>query len=122
MNLPGLVNAHSHAFQRILRGRTQFRVSVAAASNFWSWRELMYQACAALGPEEIYIASRQAFIEMALAGITSVGEFHYLHRDPVGNEYADRNELANQVIRAAREVGLRIALLRVGYARSGYRV
>jgi formimidoylglutamate deiminase len=82
----------------------------------------MYRACAALGPEELYIASRQAFVEMALAGITSVGEFHYLHRDPVGNEYADRNELANQVIRAAREVGLRIALLRAAYARAGFQL
>jgi len=119
--LAGQVNAHSHAFQRLLRGRTEFRVSEQEADTFWTWRERMYQVAGALGPEELYIASRQAFLEMALSGITAVGEFHYLHRDPKGNEYADRNELAKAVVRAARDVGLRIALLRVGYARPGYR-
>jgi len=70
----------------------------------------------------VYIASRQAFLEMALAGITSVGEFHYLHHAADGTPYADREELAHQVIRAARDVGLRICLLRVGYARAGFQV
>src|SRR5207244_9118669 len=65
-------------------------------------------------------ASRQAFVEMALAGTTAVGEFHYLHHAPDGTPYADRLELARQVIRAARDVGLRIALLRVAYARAGF--
>src|SRR5262249_38399676 len=92
-----------------------------AADDFWSWRELMYQVAALLDPEQLYVASRQAFLEMALAGITTVGEFHYLHRDPSGLPYADPNELAKQVIRAARDVGLRIALLRVAYERAGYR-
>ncbi len=119
--LPGQVNAHSHAFQRLLRGRTEYRVSSQQPDTFWTWRERMYQVAQALGPEELYIASRQAFLEMALSGITTVGEFHYLHRDPAGREYGDPNELAKQVIRAARDVGLRIVLLRVGYARAGHR-
>ncbi len=119
--LPGLVNAHSHAFQRLLRGRTEFLQSGHRSDDFWSWRELMYQAAAVLDPEQLYVASRQAFLEMALAGITSVGEFHYLHRDPTGVSYADPNELAKQVIRAARDVGLRIVLLRVAYQRGAYR-
>jgi formimidoylglutamate deiminase len=120
--LPGLVNAHSHAFQRLIRGRTEFVAAGHAADDFWSWRESMYQAATSLSPEEVYVASRQAFLEMALAGITTVGEFHYLHHAPDGTPYADRQELAHQVIRAAREVGLRICLLRVGYARAGYQV
>ena len=120
--LPGLVNAHSHAFQRLLRGRTEFLAPGRAADDFWSWRERMYQVATALGPEELYVASRHAFVEMALAGITTVGEFHYLHHTPDGTPYADPNELALQVIRAARDVGLRIALLRVGYARAGFQV
>lgn len=120
--LPGLVNAHSHAFQRLIRGRTEFVAAGHASDDFWSWREAMYQAATSLSPEELYVASRQAFLEMALAGITSVGEFHYLHHAPDGSPYADRQELAHQVIRAAREVGLRICLLRVAYARSGYQV
>ncbi len=118
--LPGMVNAHSHAFQRVLRGRTEYVAAGRASDDFWSWRELMYRAAECLSPDELYAVSRQAFLEMALAGITAVGEFHYLHHDPNGRPYADRNELARQVIRAARDVGLRIVLLRVGYARSGF--
>lgn len=118
--LPGWVNAHSHAFQRLIRGRTEFLAPGRARDDFWSWRERMYQAANALGPEDVYAASRQAFLEMALAGVTTVGEFHYLHHAPDGQRYADESELSLQVIRAAREVGLRIVLLRVGYARAGF--
>ncbi len=119
--LPGLVNAHSHAFQRVLRGRTHYVAKGREADDFWSWRELMYQAASTLDPEGVYVASRQAFVEMALAGITTVGEFHYLHHQPDGTSYDDPQLLARQVIRAAREVGLRIVLLRVAYARAGHR-
>jgi formimidoylglutamate deiminase len=120
--LPGLVNAHSHAFQRVLRGRTHFVATGREADDFWSWRELMYRAASTLDPDGVYVASRQAFVEMALAGITSVGEFHYLHNQPNGSPYAEPHELALQVIRAARDAGLRIALLRVAYARAGFNV
>ncbi len=120
--LPGLVNAHSHAFQRLLRGRTEYVARGREADDFWSWRELMYRTANALSPEGIYAASRQAFLEMALAGITTVGEFHYLHHQPDGTPYAFVHALSTQVVRAAREVGLRIVLLRVGYARAGYGV
>jgi len=120
--LPGLVNGHSHAFQRLIRGRTEYVASGQGMDDFWSWREAMYRAAEALNPEEVYIASRQAFLEMVLAGITAVGEFHYLHHQPNGTPYVERNALAYEVIRAARDVGLRIVLLRVGYARAGFRV
>jgi formimidoylglutamate deiminase len=118
--LPGMVNAHSHAFQRVIRGRTEYRGSAHDADSFWTWREMMYAASARLMPEDIYDASRMAFLEMALGGITSVGEFHYLHRTPEGKEYDDPNLLAREVVRAARDVGLRIALLRTAYARAGF--
>jgi formimidoylglutamate deiminase len=117
--LPGLVNAHSHAFQRVIRGRTEHR-SQHTTDSFWTWREQMYAAANRLTPEEIYAASRMAFLEMALAGITAVGEFHYLHHAPDGAPYSDPNLLEREVIRAARDVGIRIALLRVAYARAGY--
>src|SRR6185312_584570 len=84
------------------------------------WRELMYSAATRLTPEDIYDASRMAFMEMALGGITAVGEFHYLHHAPDGTAYDDPNFLAKEVVRAANDVGLRIALLRVAYGRSGY--
>jgi formimidoylglutamate deiminase len=120
--LPGMVNAHSHAFQRVIRGRTEYRgaSTFGARDSFWTWREQMYAAASRLTPEDIYDASRMAFLEMALGGITTVGEFHYLHRTPEGAEYEDANLLSKQVARAALDVGIRIALLRVAYARAGH--
>jgi formimidoylglutamate deiminase len=139
--LPGMVNCHSHAFQRVLRGRTEYRSRNGPFSGrlpagesggsptlnpnverdtFWTWREMMYAAAERLTPEDIYDASRMAFLEMALHGITAVGEFHYLHHQPDGTPYDDPNLLAKEVVRAAGDVGLRIALLRVAYARSGF--
>ncbi|PWT95247.1 MAG: formimidoylglutamate deiminase, partial [Blastocatellia bacterium] len=110
--LPGMVNAHSHAFQRVIRGRTEHR-SQHTTDSFWTWREQMYAAANRLGPEKIYAASRMAFLEMALTGITAVGEFHYIHHAPDGSFYDDPNLLAREVIRAARDIGIRITLLRV---------
>jgi formimidoylglutamate deiminase len=80
----------------------------------------MYEAANKLGPDDVYAASRMAFMEMALSGITSVGEFHYIHHTPDGQPYEDPNLLAKEVVRAANDVGLRIALLRVGYERAGF--
>jgi len=117
--LPGMVNAHSHAFQRVIRGRTEHR-SQHTTDSFWTWREQMYAAANRLGPEEIYAASRLAFLEMALTGITAVGEFHYIHHSQDGSTYDDPNLLAREVIRAAHDAGIRIALLRVAYARAGF--
>ena len=117
--LPGLINAHSHAFQRVIRGLTEHRTH-SGKDSFWTWREMMYSAATRLTPEDIYDASRMTFLEMALGGITAVGEFHYLHHAPDGSQYDDPNRLAKEVRRAANDVGLRIALLRVAYVRSGY--
>ena len=117
--LPGLVNAHSHAFQRVIRGRTERR-SEHSSDSFWTWREQMYAAANRLTPEDIYAAARMAFLEMALGGITAVGEFHYIHHAPDGSRYEDRNLIEREVLHAARDVGVRIALLRVAYARDGY--
>lgn len=117
--LPGMVNAHSHAFQRVIRGRTEHR-SQHTTDSFWTWREEMYTAANRLEAEDIYNVSRMAFLEMALTGITTVGEFHYIHHQRDGSPYSDRNLLEREVIRAARDAGIRIALLRVAYARAGY--
>ncbi|MCB9792184.1 MAG: formimidoylglutamate deiminase [Alphaproteobacteria bacterium] len=116
--LPGFVNAHSHAFQRGLRGHVQW--TDGRGDDFWSWRERMYALANGLDPDGVEAVSALAFLEMALAGITSVGEFHYLHHAPDGARYADPDELARRVIRAARRVGLRICLLRVAYGRAGF--
>jgi formimidoylglutamate deiminase len=116
MVLPGFVNAHSHAFQRGIRGHVQHTIG---GDNFWSWRERMYALAVRLNPEELRAISALAYLEMLQAGFTAVGEFHYLHHQPNGQPYAQRNELALQVAEAAQDVGLRLCLLRVAYSRAG---
>lgn len=117
--LPGLVNVHSHAFQRVIRGRTEHR-TVSDRDTFWTWRVAMYHAANQLSPEAVYHASRMAFLEMLLSGITTVGEFHYVHHGPGGVPYEERNLLALEVLRAAASAGIRIALLRTAYVRAGW--
>ncbi len=97
LTLPGFANAHSHAFQRILRARTQ-----TERGSFWSWREAMYAVARSLDPDSYLDLARATFAEMALAGITTVGEFHYLHHRPDGGSYEDPNALGLAVIEAAR--------------------
>ncbi len=116
--VPGAVNAHSHAFQRLLRGRTQ--TASRTDDNFWSWREIMYRAAGALDAEGIRVASRQAFLEMALSGVTTVGEFHYLHHAPDGTPYSDPLAAARAVIAAAGDVGIRLCLIRTIYLRGDF--
>lgn len=116
--LPALSTAHSHAFQRALRGDAE-RPGPAGTDDFWSWRTAMYSLADALTPESIYSISLVAYRELFRAGVRTVGEFHYVHHAPGGAPYADRTILADAVIRAARDAGLRVALLRVVYARAG---
>ena len=111
---PGLVNAHSHAFQYAMRGAAE------APGDFWSWRDAMYQAATQVSPEGLYDVALRAFREMLQAGITTVGEFHYIHRDPNGQPYSDPNRLSLVLVEAARAAGIRICLLRSAYARSGF--
>ena len=117
--MPGLATAHSHAFQRALRGRTQRRAT--RAGTFWGWRDEMYRLVEKLRPDDLYAIARFAYTELAMSGVTAVGEFHYVHHGPGGHPYADRTELADSAIRAARDVGIRICLIRTAYLRAGYR-
>ncbi|HEV3173932.1 MAG TPA: formimidoylglutamate deiminase [Actinocrinis sp.] len=114
LTLPGLANAHSHAFHRALRGRTQ-----AGEGTFWTWREQMYEAVAGLDPETYLELATGVFAEMALAGITAVGEFHYAHHDKGGKWYPDPNAMGHALIEAARAAGLRITLLDTCYLTGG---
>jgi formimidoylglutamate deiminase len=116
--LPGFVNAHSHSFQRLIRGKSESRV--LSGRDFWSWRGTMYHAASRLDPQQVYDVARMVFLEMVLAGTTTVGEFHYLHNAPNGEPYDDPNLLSKQVIAAAQSVGIRIVLLRTAYLRSGF--
>ena len=118
IHLPALTTAHSHAFQRGMRGQAQ-RPGPAGADDFWSWREAMYGLAETLDPERCYQISRIAYEELRRAGIRTVGEFHYLHHQADGSPYRDRLRMSEAVIAAARDEGLRICLLRVVYHRGG---
>jgi formiminoglutamate deiminase len=112
--LPGLANGHSHAFHRALRGRTH-----ANGGSFWTWRQQMYAIAARLHPDSYLALARATFAEMALAGYTVVGEFHYLHHDQRGHPYADPNAMGAAVIQAAAEAGIRLTLLDACYLAGG---
>ena len=114
LTLPGLANAHSHAFHRLLRGATQIGVG-----SFWTWREQMYAAAERLTPESYHRLATAVFAEMALAGITCVGEFHYLHHGADGVPYVEPNAMGEAMVDAAAAAGIRITLLDTCYLHGG---
>ncbi|MEM9411479.1 MAG: formimidoylglutamate deiminase [Planctomycetota bacterium] len=116
--LPGMTNVHSHAFQRAFAGLSEFRSS--QHDSFWTWRNLMYKFLLQLNPEDVFIIARQLYLEMLMAGYTSVGEFHYIHNDVNGKPYANACELSEAIIRAADEAGIGLCLLPVAYQRGGF--
>jgi formimidoylglutamate deiminase len=118
--VPGLVNAHSHAFQRALRGRVERIDPEHPHDDFWTWREEMYAAATALDPAGVRRATEACFREARTAGYTTVGEFHYVHHQPDGTPYDDPNALARAVIDAAHATGIRLVLLLTAYARAGH--
>jgi formiminoglutamate deiminase len=114
LTIPGLANCHSHAFHRALRGRTQ-----RERGTFWTWREQMYAVAGRLAPDTYYTLAKATYREMAAAGITAVGEFHYLHHGPDGTPYDEPNAMGDALVAAARDSGLRICLLDTCYLASG---
>ncbi len=114
LTLPGLANAHSHAFHRGLRGRTH-----GEKGSFWTWRDRMYALADRLDPDAYRRLATAAYGEMVLAGFTCVGEFHYLHHDRGGARYADPNEMSRALVDAAAAAGIRITLLDTCYLRAG---
>ncbi len=112
--LPGLANAHSHAFHRALRGRTH-----GDGGNFWTWRQQMYAVTRHLDPDTYLALARAVFAEMALSGTTVVGEFHYVHHDLDGRPYADPNAMGHALIAAAHDAGIRLTLLDTCYLSGG---
>jgi len=114
VTLPGMANAHSHAFHRALRGRVN-----GSGGNFWSWREQMYAAAEQLNPDTYFALARAVFAEMVQAGITVVGEFHYVHHRPGGHPYRDPNAMGLAVRQAADEAGIRLTLLDTCYLEGG---
>jgi formimidoylglutamate deiminase len=116
--LPGMVNLHSHAFQRALGGLTE-----KAGDNpdsFWTWRELMYRFAARITPAQIEAIAAQLFVEFLRHGYTSVCEFHYLQRDVDGSSYARPAETAERVAAAGQAAGIGLTLLPVLYSHAGF--
>lgn len=112
--LPGIANTHSHAFHRALRGRTH-----ADGGTFWTWRAAMYAVADRLDPDSYLALARATYAEMALAGITAVGEFHYLHHAENGARYDDPNAMGRALIQAAQDAGIRLTLLDACYLAAG---
>ena len=115
LTVPGLANGHSHAFHRALRGRTQ-----RGRGTFWTWRDQMYDVAARLDPDTYLELATVTYREMVAAGITAVGEFHYLHHQPDGTPYDDPNAMGHALVEAAARAGLRVTLLDTCYLSSGF--
>ncbi|MBA2336378.1 MAG: formimidoylglutamate deiminase [Acidimicrobiia bacterium] len=113
--LPGLVNAHSHAFHRALRHRTH-----GDGGDFWRWRETMLRVAGRLDPDNLAELATAVFAGMALTGITTVAEFHYVHHDVDGDLYRDPNAMGHALVDAAHQAGIRIVLVDTCYLRGGF--
>jgi len=118
--LPGLVNAHSHAFQRAMAGLGERLDPQAPQDDFWSWRERMYRVAAALSPQALETIATWLYTELLAQGYTQVCEFHYLHHAPDGQRYADPQAMSWALVRAAERTGMGLTLLPTLYMRAGF--
>jgi formimidoylglutamate deiminase len=116
--VPGMANAHSHAFQRAMAGNTEYRLS--ARDSFWTWRNAMYALANRLEPEDLQILATQLFVEMLKSGYTSVAEFHYLHREKGGGLYTGANALWEAIGNAASIAGIGLTFLPTLYQTSDF--
>ncbi|MDO6444946.1 formimidoylglutamate deiminase [Colwellia sp. 1_MG-2023] len=116
--IPGMVNCHSHAFQRAFAGFSE--QGSEGQDSFWTWRNVMYKFLAQLTPENAQVIATQLYIEMLKMGYTRVAEFHYLHHDLNGEPYAELATMANAIFEAAKDSGIGLTLLPVLYRYSGF--
>src|SRR5689334_14205112 len=116
--LPGLANAHSHAFQRAMAGLAEVQTDIA--DSFWTWREQMYRYAGLIEPDDLQAIAAQLYAEMLASGYTSVCEFHYLHHQRDGRAYADPAAMSRALIAAAEETGIDLCLLPVLYMQGGF--
>lgn len=119
--IPAMINVHSHAFQRDMRGAAERISAAAAGDDFWSWRRAMFDTVARLDPDSMHAVALAAYTEMAAAGYGTVGEFHYVHHQPDGTPYEEPNAMAIAVAEAAVKAGLELVLLPAAYHRNGWR-
>jgi len=116
--VPGMPNAHSHAFQRAMAGNAEYRLS--ARDSFWTWRQTMYALANRIEPDQLQIVATQLFVEMLKAGYTAAAEFHYLHRAVDGTEYAGKNPLWQAIDNAAEATGIGLTFLPTLYQSSDF--
>lgn len=119
--IPAMVNVHSHAFQRDMRGAAERISASSATDDFWSWRKAMFDTVAELDPDAMHRVALAVYTEMVNAGYGTVGEFHYVHHQPDGTPYSEPNAMAFAVAEAALQAGLEIVLLPAAYHRNGWR-
>jgi formimidoylglutamate deiminase len=119
VDLPGFVNAHSHAFQRALRGRVEVRSADRPNDDFWAWRTAMYADAARITTDDVEALATWAYLDMLRAGFVAVGEFHYVHHGVHARPYATP-EMSLRLAKAAAKVGIRLVLLETAYARGGF--
>ena len=118
--LPGLVNAHSHAFQRAMAGLGERLDPSQPEDDFWSWRERMYRVALSIGPQALETIATWLYTELLSQGYTHVCEFHYLHHAPGGTHYADPQTMSWALVRAAERSGIGLTLLPTLYMRGGF--
>jgi formimidoylglutamate deiminase len=116
--IPGIANAHSHAFQRGMAGNTEYRLS--SRDSFWTWRRAMYALANRIEPDDLQTLASQLFIEMLKSGYTSVAEFHYLHRQRDATPYAGINALWEAIGSAASLAGIGLTFLPTLYQTSDF--
>jgi formimidoylglutamate deiminase len=117
--LPAMPNLHSHAFQRALAGFTE-HADPKASDSFWTWRERMYRLAERITPEDLEAISAQLYVEMLEAGMTAVGEFHYVHHDRGGARFEDRAQMSLGLLSAAEQAGIALTHLPVAYVHGGF--
>lgn len=116
--IPGMINCHSHAFQRAFAGFSE--QGSEGKDSFWTWRKVMYQFLGQLTDQDAKIIAKQLYIEMVKSGYTRVAEFHYLHHDQDGSAYPELATMAKAIFEAAQETGIGLTLLPVLYQYSGF--
>jgi formiminoglutamate deiminase len=115
--IPGFQNAHSHAFQYAMAGLAE---NQRGESDFWNWREAMYQLALSVNPDQIEAIARMLYAELLRKGFTNVAEFHYLHHDQAGNRYENIAETGARLVNAAKDAGINITLIPIFYQRGGF--
>ena len=118
--IPGLQNAHSHAFQYAMVGLTERHQLSQQRDDFWGWRNAMYQLALSVNPDEMEAIATMLYMEMLRHGYTHVAEFHYVHHDISGQPYGNLAELGERLIAAAKKAGIKITLVPIFYQKGGF--